>query len=308
MRLAFMGTPLFSVPCLRALLAAGHEIKAVYTQPPRVSGRGMQETKSPVLEFAGAHGLRVCTPARLKDTAEHDAFSALDLDAGVVVAYGLILPQAILQAPRLGCFNLHASLLPRWRGAAPIQRAIMAGDSETGVTIMRMDAGLDTGPMLLSVREKINPEDTSGMLHDRLSQLGARLLVEALAGVAAGTLSTRPQPETGVSYAAKISKDEARIDWTRTASELDCHIRGLTPSPGAWFDASRDGKNVRIKVLRAQPVAGEGLPGAVLDGNLVIACGSGALRIMAVQREGRAAADAASFLRGFALPPGTQLD
>ncbi|MEQ1889138.1 MAG: methionyl-tRNA formyltransferase [Alphaproteobacteria bacterium] len=308
MRLAFMGTPEFSVPCLQALLDAGHNIAAVYTQPPRAQGRGLKQVKSPVHQFAEAHGIEVRTPARLKDPADQNAFHLLGLDAAIVVAYGLILPAAILQAPRLGCFNVHASLLPRWRGAAPIQRAIMAGDSETGITIMQMDAGLDTGAMVLSAREKIGPGDTSGALHTRLSLLGARLMVEALSAIVAGSLAPRIQPEQGVTHAAKISKDEARIDWRRTAVELDCHIRGLTPSPGAWFKAPQNGRDTRIKVLRVSPVAGAGPAGAVLDDALMIACGAGALRIWEVQREGKAPSDAASFLRGFALPAGTQLD
>jgi methionyl-tRNA formyltransferase len=308
MRLAFMGTPKFSVPCLRALLAAGHQIAAVYSQPPRASGRGMKQTKSPVHLFAETEGIEVRTPARLKEPAEHDAFRALNLDAAVVVAYGLILPVAVLQAPRLGCFNVHASLLPRWRGAAPIQRAIMAGDAVTGVTIMQMDAGLDTGPMLVSAREPIGLEDTSGALHDRLSQLGARLMVQALACVAAGSLVAQAQPETGVTHAAKISKDEARIDWRCPARELDCHIRALTPAPGAWFNVQQNGRDMRIKVLRASPVSGAGPAGMVLDDQFTIACGEGALRILQVQREGKAPSDAAAFLRGFALPAGLPLD
>lgn len=308
MRLAFMGTPEFSVPCLRALLAAGHDVCAVYSQPPRNSGRGMQQTKSPVHLFAEAQGIEVRTPARLKDPAEHEAFRALKLDAAVVVAYGLILPQAILEAPRHGCFNAHASLLPRWRGAAPIQRAIMAGDIETGVTIMQMDAGLDTGPLLLSAREAIGPEDTAGALHGRLGELGARLMVEALDMLAAGKLVAQPQPETGVTTAAKISKEEARIGWRRPARELDRHIRGLTPAPGAWFGVKQNGKEVRIKILRVRLADGAGPAGTVLDDRLTIACGEGALQILQVQREGKAASDAAAFLRGFALPPGARLD
>ena len=308
MRLAFMGTPEFSVPCLKALLTAGHQIAAVYSQPPRASGRGMKETRSPVHLFAQSQGIEARTPARLNGAEAQDAFRALDLDGAVVVAYGLILPLAILQAPRLGCFNVHASLLPRWRGAAPIQRAIMAGDAETGVTIMQMDAGLDTGPMLLSARCAIGPEDTSGLLHMRLSQLGADLMVQALDAIAAGSLRPRAQPESGVTYAAKISKDEARIDWRRTARQLDCHIRGLTPAPGAWFSAPQNGGDIRIKILRASPVAGAGPAGTVLDDQLTIACGAGALRILQVQREGKAPSDAASFLRGFALPAGLLLD
>jgi len=308
MRLAFMGTPDFSVPCLQALLAAGHQIAAVYSQPPRAQGRGMKLTKSPVHRYAEADGLEVRTPARLKDAAEQEAFRALDLDAAVVIAYGLILPLPILQAPRHGCFNVHASLLPRWRGAAPIQRAIMAGDAQTGVTIMQMDAGLDTGPMLLSAQEPIHADDTSGALHDRLSQLGARLMVATLDMLAAGKLMPQPQPETGVTTAAKIGKEDGRIDWQRSAQDLDCHIRGLTPAPGAWFTAPQNGRDVRIRVLRAQPVAGSGPAGAVLDNQLTIACGAGALRITELQREGKGPSDAAAFLRGFPLPAGTRLD
>ena len=221
----------------------------------------------------------------------------------------MILPPAILQAPRFGCFNVHASLLPRWRGAAPIQRAIMAGDSETGVTIMQMDAGLDTGPVLCDAHMAIGPGDSSGALHDRLGALGARLMVIALSGVAAGTLKAHPQPELGVTYAAKITKDEARIDWRQPAAVLDRHVRALTPSPGAWFEARRDGQAMRIKVLRALPVSElSGAPGTVLDNALSIACGSGALRILQVQRQGKAPADAEAFLRGFALPAGTRLE
>lgn len=309
MRLAFMGTPEFSVPCLRALLAAGHEVAAVYSQPPRKSGRGMKPTLSPVHQFAEAQGLPVRTPARLKDPADQEAFRALELDAAIVVAYGLILPLAILQAPQLGCFNVHASLLPRWRGAAPIQRAIMAGDTETGVTIMQMDAGLDTGPMLLVAIEPIRADDTSATLHERLSQLGATQMVAALEKIAAGKLQPMLQPEAGVTYAAKISKDEARIDWRRSARELDCHIRGLTPAPGAWFTARQGVQAIRIKIIRAIPAAGSGTPGTVLDApGLTVACGAGALQILQVQREGKAPADAQSFLRGFALQPGTRLD
>lgn len=308
MRLAFMGTPEFSVPCLQALLSAGHEITAVYTQPPRGSGRGLKLTKSPVHGYAEAHGLQVRTPARLKEPAEQETFRALYLDAAVVIAYGLILPVPILQAPRHGCFNVHASLLPRWRGAAPIQRAIMAGDAHTGVTIMQMDAGLDTGPILDAAQEPIHADDTSGALHNRLSQLGARLMVGALDQLSAGRLVARPQPDTGVTTAAKIGKDEGRIGWRRPARELDRHIRGLTPAPGAWLTAAQNGRDVRIRVLRAQPVQDTGPAGTVLDGQLTIACGEGALRIMELQREGRAPSDTAAFLRGFALPAGTHLE
>ena len=308
MRLAFMGTPDFSLPCLQALLTAGHQIVAVYSQPPRTRGRGLKLAKSPVHRYAEVHGLEVRTPARLKDAAEQEAFRALYLDAAVVIAYGLILPVPILQAPRHGCFNVHASLLPRWRGAAPIQRAIMAGDAQTGVTIMQMDAGLDTGPILLSAPELIHMDDTSGALHDRLSQLGARLMVETLDALTTGKLMPQAQPDTGVTTATKIGKEEGRINWRQSARELDCHIRGLTPAPGAWFIAPQNGRGVRLRVLRACPAEGTAPAGAVLDHQLTIACGAGALRITELQREGRGPSDAAAFLRGFALPAGTHLE
>lgn len=310
LRIAFMGTPDFSVPVLGELLAAGHEVVAVYSQPPRKAGRGMEEKKSPVHLFAEENGIEVRTPRSLKDAAEQEAFAALDLDVAVVVAYGLILPQKVLEAPRLGCLNLHASLLPRWRGAAPIQRAIMAGDAETGVMVMQMEAGLDTGPVLLAEHVPIGPEETAGSLHDALSRRGADLMVRALAALSRGTLEATPQADEGVTYAHKIEKTEARIDWQRPARELDAHIRGLTPFPGAFFEMARKGKSERVKVLRARPVenpsSGKGEPGTVLEG-LTIACGAGALQLLEVQRAGKGAVSAEEFLRGFPLQKGERL-
>lgn len=304
LRLAFMGTPDFAVPTLTALIEAGHDIAAVYTQPPRAAGRGKQPRPSPVQRVAEDHGLNVRTPVRLKDEPAQAAFAGLDLDAAVVVAYGLILPPPILAAPRLGCLNLHASLLPRWRGAAPIQRAIMAGDAETGVAVMQMEAGLDTGPVLLEERIEIGPRTTAGMLHDALARRGAPLMVAALAGLAEGHLTPRPQADDGVTYADKIDKSEARIDWTRPAAEIDCQIRGLSPFPGAWFD--HDG--ARVKVLLAEPLADvSGPAGTVLDDRLTVACGAGVLRLLELQRAGKAPMSADALLRGFPIPAGTRL-
>jgi methionyl-tRNA formyltransferase len=307
LRLAFMGTPDFSVPALAELIAAGHDVVAVYSQPPRRAGRGMAETPSPVHAFAEAQGIEVRTPEKLRDDAAQEAFRALDLDAAIVAAYGLILPQPILDAPRLGCLNIHASLLPRWRGAAPIQRAIMAGDSETGVAIMQMEKGLDTGPVLLMERTPIGTQETAGELHDRLSAIGAGLMVRALAALERDSLEATPQPEDGVTYADKIDKAEARIDWTRPAHELDCHIRGLSPFPGAWCEVEKNGKRQRVKVLRAVPIDGSGTPGAALDDALTIACGDGALRLTQVQRAGKGVQQAEEFLRGFPVAAGTVL-
>ncbi|HKF72682.1 MAG TPA: methionyl-tRNA formyltransferase [Stellaceae bacterium] len=304
LRLAFMGTPGFAVPILQALLAAGHRVVAVYSQPPRPAGRGHRAQPSPVHRAAEAAGIPVRTPAKL-DPAEQEKFRALGLDAAAVAAYGLILPKPVLEAPRLGCLNVHASLLPRWRGAAPIQRAILAGDKETGVTIMQMDEGLDTGPMLLAGPVPIGPETTAAALHDELAALGARLIVRALAGRAEGTLVPRPQPAEGVTYAKKLGRDEGRLDWGKPAAELECAVRALNPAPGVWFE--RGGE--RIKVLAAMLAAsrGDARPGTVLDDALTIACGSGALRLRKVQRAGRAAVDAVAFLRGYPLPPGTRI-
>lgn len=301
MRLIFMGTPEFSVPALEALIGAGHEIAAVYCQPPRPAGRGKRPRPGPVQARAEALGLEVRHPESLKGAEAQAEFAALKADAAVVVAYGLILPPPVLAAPRQGCLNIHASLLPRWRGAAPIQRAIMAGDIETGVSIMRMEAGLDTGPVLMREAVPIGPEDTAGSLHDRLAALGARLIVAALARL--GTLVPKPQPEAGVTYADKIDKAEARIDWTAPAPAVDARIRGLSPFPGAWTEIGGE----RVKLLGSKLAEGRGAPGEVLDDALTIACGQGAVRISRLQRAGRAAQDANAFLRGMAVPAGTRL-
>jgi len=297
-----MGTPDFAVPILAALTAAGHQVVCVYSQPPRPAGRGHKEQVSPVQRAAEAAGIEVRTPAKLTGE-EVERFRALGLDAAVVAAYGLILPKAVLTAPRLGCLNVHASLLPRWRGAAPMQRAILAGDSETGVTIMQMDEGLDTGPMLLREAVPITAETTASTLHDALAALGARLIVEALAGRAAGTLTPEPQPAEGATYARKLGRDEGRLDWSRAATQLARAIRALNPAPGTWFEHGGE----RIKVLAAEAVEGAGDPGTVLDDQLTVACGVGALRLMRLQRAGRAPMAAAALLRGYALPPGTKL-
>ena len=298
-----MGTPDFAVPTLRALAGAGHEIAAVYTQPPRPAGRGQRLRPSPVQAEAEALGLPVRCPPTLRAPETHDGFVALALDAAVVVAYGLILPRAVLDAPQLGCINLHASLLPRWRGAAPIQRAIMAGDTETGVCAMLMEPGLDTGPVLLRAVTPIGPHETAGELAGRLAELGAPLIGQALAGLARGALTPQPQPAEGVTYAHKIDKAEARIDWARPAAALDAHIRGLAPAPGAFTMLGRE----RLKVLLATPEPGRGEPGTVLDEGLLVACGDGALRLERVQREGRGPMDRAAFLSGQGVPVGTKL-
>jgi len=303
LRLVFMGTPDFAVPALEALIGAGHEIACVYSQPPRRAGRGQKERLSPVHAFAAEHRIDARTPVSLRDDNEREAFGALGVDAAVVVAYGLILPQAILDAPRLGCLNIHASLLPRWRGAAPIQRAILGGDSQTGVTIMQMDAGLDTGDMLLSRTVPITDKTTASDLHDSLASLGAALIVETLDGLNGGTLEATAQRETGATYARKLSREEGKLDWTRPAAYLARTVRAFSPWPGAWFE--HDG--ARIKVLEAHETGGSAEPGTALDGQLTIACGEGALRLVTVQRSGKGAVDAASFLRGYALPAGTVL-
>ncbi|WP_368417107.1 methionyl-tRNA formyltransferase [Falsiroseomonas sp.] len=306
MRIAFMGSPDFAVPALRALHAAGHEIACVYAQPPRPAGRGQKETPCPVHRAALELGLPVRTPARVKrDAAEHAAFAALDLDVAVVAAYGLILPKAMLDAPRRGCLNIHASLLPRWRGAGPIQAAILAGDAETGITIMRMEEGLDTGPMLLREATPIGPRMTTPEVHDALAAIGARLILRALDEDPPAV----PQPEAGVTYAPKIAKEDGRLDWTAPAEALDRRIRALTPWPSCFF---HHGAEV-IRVLAAEPAEGQGAPGTVLDAPAraggesgpVIACGTGALRLLRLQRAGRAALPAPDFLRGYALPPGS---
>ncbi|MCA8878985.1 MAG: methionyl-tRNA formyltransferase [Rhodobacteraceae bacterium] len=295
MRLIFMGTPDFSVPALDALVAAGHEIVAVYCQPPRPAGRGQKDRPSPVEARAAALGLWVRHPRSLKSPDEQAAFAALGADAAVVVAYGLILPQAVLDATRRGAFNIHASLLPRWRGAAPIHRAVMAGDAETGVSIMAMEAGLDTGPVLLREATPIAADETTGDLHDRLAAMGARLIVEALARLDA--LPPVPQAGDGVTYAAKIDKAEARIDWTRSAAEIDRQIRGLSPFPGAWAQIGAE----RVKLLRSRLVPGSGAPGEIL-GDFTVACGKDAVQVLEAQRAGKRPMAAAELLRGVALP------
>ena len=305
MRIVFLGTPDFAVPVLAAILGAGHEVAAVYTQPPRPAGRGLAPQESPVARLARAHGLAVRTPHTLRDADTQAAFVALGTDVGIVVAYGLILPATVLDAPHFGCFNLHASLLPRWRGAAPIQRAIMAGDRETGVMVMRMDEGLDTGPVCLAERVVIGPDETAGMLHDRLARLGADVTVRALAALEQGELRCTPQPVKGATYARKIEKAETRIDWTRPAGRVHDHIRGLSPFPGAWFELPGP-IPMRVKVLRSTLEQGSGAPGVVLDG-LTVACGEGAVRLVEVQRAGRGAMSAEDFLRGTPLRPGMRL-
>jgi len=302
LRLAFMGTPDFAVPTLAELIAQGHDIAAVYSQPPRPKGRGMTLEPGAVHKFAESAKLPVRTPLSLKSAEEQAAFAALELDAAIVVAYGLLLPKAILDAPKLGCFNLHGSLLPRWRGAAPIQRAVMSGDAETGVMVMQMDEGLDTGAVLMAERVRIGRK-TSGELTTELSRLGADLMVRSLGALERGGVTPQPQSEDGVTYAKKILKDEARIDWSRPAREIDAHIRGLAPFPGAWTEANGE----RLKILYADPVDGNGKPGVALDDALTIACGEGALKLVKVQRAGKSVMTAAELLKGFALPRGTQL-
>jgi methionyl-tRNA formyltransferase len=307
MRLIFMGTPDFAVPTLLELAVAGHEIAGVYTRAAKPAGRGMELQVSPVEREARERGLPVLTPARLKTAEAEAAFRAHNADAAVVVAYGLILPKPILQAPRLGCFNVHASLLPRWRGAAPINRAIMAGDAESGVTIMQMDEGLDTGAIVrnlaMAERVSIGPDMTAGDLHDALARLGADLMLRAIAAAERGSLSLTPQPAAGVTYAAKIGKDETRIDWTKPWRDVHNHIRGLSPFPGAWFEIG----GVRIKALRSTRGEGGGAPGTALDDHLTIACGDGAVRLTQVQRAGRQPMAAEEFLRGTKVEPGARL-
>lgn len=298
-----MGSPDFAVPALSALLDAGHDVACVYSQPARPAGRGKQERPTPVAAFAAARGIEVRTPKSLKRVEEQAAFAALKLDAAIVVAYGLILPKAILDAPRLGAFNLHGSLLPRWRGAAPIQRAIMAGDRVTGVQVMRMEEGLDTGPVLSSVETPIEADDNFESLHDRMAGLGAHLLRDTMGDVERGAAIETPQAAEGVTYAHKITAADARIDWTKPAREVDCQIRGLSPFPGAWFEL----EGVRIKALMCRLGLGTGAPGEALDDALLIACGEGAVRLTEVQREGRGALAAGDFLRGKAVSAGTRL-
>ncbi|MFV0369788.1 MAG: methionyl-tRNA formyltransferase [Hyphomicrobiaceae bacterium] len=301
----FMGTPDFSVPTLAAIIAAGHKVKVVYTQPPRPAGRrGLTTTPSPVHRFAQEHGIEVRHPVSLKSLEEQQQFAALGADVAVVIAYGLLLPELVLEAPRLGCINVHASLLPRWRGAAPIHRAIMAGDAETGVMTMRMEKGLDTGPVLMTARTPISASDTTGVLHDRLAQMGADLLVETLAALETGTVVATPQAQDGVTYARKIDKAEARINFTRPAEEIVRNINGLSPVPGAWFETDLAGKKERIKVLKVELAPGSGAVGTVLDDRLAIACATGAMRPLLLQRAGRSAVTLDEFLRGFNVPIG----
>ncbi|MBZ8133805.1 methionyl-tRNA formyltransferase [Afifella sp. IM 167] len=304
MRVVFMGTPEFSVPTLLEIAGQGHEVAAVYTQPPRPAGRGMAEKKSPVHLQAERFGIGVRTPKSLKAEAAQAEFAALKADVAVVVAYGLILPKPVLDAPELGCLNLHASLLPRWRGAAPIQRAVMAGDAETGIMVMRMEEGLDTGPVCLAERTPIGPDETAGQVHDRLSRLGGDLMVRALGALERGALTCTQQAEEGVTYAAKIDKAEARIDFSKSARAVHDHVRGLSPFPGAFFEMEVGEKRERVKVLKAAPVPGNGAPGTLLDG-ATIACGEGALRLVEVQRAGKKPMAAEEFLRG--LPGGFRL-
>jgi methionyl-tRNA formyltransferase len=307
MRIAFLGTPDFAVPSLAGLVQAGHEVVAVYSQPPAPRGRGQALTPSAVHAFAASLGIPVRTPASMRDPGEIAAFAALGLDAAVVVAYGQILPREVLEAPRLGAFNLHASLLPRWRGAAPIQRAVMAGDRQTGVQVMRMSEGLDEGPILMSETVRIDALETAGTLHDRLAPIGAALMVAALAALAAGEARETPQAAEGATYARKIRPKEARIKWSRPAVEVDRQIRGLSPFPGAWCLAPGERGPVRVKALLSRVEEGEGAPGQVLDDGLLIACGEGAVRLLRAQREGRAAQAADAFLRGFPLAAGARL-
>jgi methionyl-tRNA formyltransferase len=298
MRIVFMGTPDFAVPTLSEIVSSGHEVVAVYTRAPKPAGRGQAERKSPVHLAAEGFGIPVFTPKSLKGAEEQGIFALHDADVAVVVAYGLLLPKPILEAPRLGCLNLHGSLLPRWRGAAPMQRAIMAGDTRTGVMVMQIGEGLDTGPVALVDEMPIGPDMTAGELHDRMMRVGADLMDRALAALERGSLTFTPQSEDGVTYAKKLEKSEARIDWSRPAAEVHNLIRGLSPFPGAWFELELQGKPVRIKALRSTLAEGQGTPGTVLDNALTIACGSGAVRLTLVQREGKGAMDAATFLRG----------
>lgn len=303
MRVVFMGTPDFSVPTLTEIVSAGHEVVAVYTRAPKPAGRGQAERRSPVHETAEAFGIPVFTPRSLKGETEQAQFAALGAEVAVVVAYGLLLPKAVLDAPEHGCLNLHGSLLPRWRGAAPIQRAIMAGDKETGIVVMKMDEGLDTGAMGPTEIIPITPDMTAGELHDQMKLVGADLMGRALAALERGSLDFTPQPERGETYATKIDKAEARIDFSKGAEEVHNLIRGLSPFPGAWFEMQLAGKPVRIKALRSSLADGTGAPGALIGEDLTIACGTGALRLTQVQREGKGAMDAATFLRGAGALP-----
>lgn len=308
LRIIFMGTPEFSVPVLSALAADGHQIVAVYTQPPRPGGRrGLDLQKSPVHQAAELLGVPVLTPVNFKAAEDRETFTAFNADVAVVVAYGLLLPEAILNGTRLGCYNGHASLLPRWRGAAPIQRAIMAGDTETGMMVMKMDKGLDTGPVALTARVEIGPGMTAGELHDRLMFKGARLMSTAMKSLDEGGLPLTPQAGEGVLYAAKIDKKETRIVFSADAATVHNHIRSLSPFPGAWFEVELGGRPERVKVLRSEVCAGQGAPGEVLDDHLTIACGSGAVRLLRLQKAGGKPLDAADFLRGSPVAAGARI-
>ena len=303
LRLAFMGSPDFAVPTLEAIVSAGHEVACVYSQPPRPAGRGKELRRTAVHEAAARHGIEVRTPLNFKAHEDREAFAALKLDLAVVVAYGLLLPKAILDSPRLGCFNIHGSILPRWRGAAPIHRAVMAGDKITGVQVMKMDVGLDTGPVMLTATTPISEDDTTGDVHDRLCQLGATLMVEGLALLEAGPVTLVTQAEEGVTIAPKVSPAEAKVDWSLPAADVASRIRGMSPFPGAWFEA--DGQ--RVKVLHAKAADGAGEPGLVLDDELRVACGSGAVKLLRVQRAGKGLMSAVDFQRGAGLPRGAKL-
>ncbi len=310
MKLAFLGTSEFAVPALKALVEAGHDVVAVYTRAPKPAGRGQQERRTPVHETAASLALAVRTPRGLRSEEEARAFEALDLDAAVVVSYGHILPRSLLEAPVLGCINIHGSLLPRWRGAAPIHRAILAGDADTGVTIMRMDEGLDTGPMLMAERTPISAADTAQSVHDRLADLGARLIVSTLDALVAKSIEPVPQPVEGVTYAHKLGKEEGALDWRRPAAELERKVRAFHPWPGTWFEVATENGRERIKVLAAGLVLAAGAPGTVSvarDGFPIVACGVGGLKLVKLQRAGKSAQSADAFLRGFALAPGTVL-
>ncbi len=307
LRIAFMGTPEFSVPTLVELIGQGHEIAAVYTQPPRPAGRGMDEKKSPMHEKAETFGIPVFTPTSFRNESVLAEFRELNADVAVVIAYGLILPEAALNAPQHGCYNGHASLLPRWRGAAPIQRALMAGDAETGTMVMKMEAGLDTGPVAMAERIRISENMTAGELHDRLATTTADLMVRAMGALERGSLELVPQSEEGVTYAHKIEKSESRVDWSKPAQEVHNHIRGLSPFPGAWCEMDIGGKPARVKILRSEMTSGSGAPGAILDNDLSIACGDGAVRLVTLQRSGKQVQNAKEFLRGNRIEAGEVL-
>lgn len=308
LRIIFMGTPQYSVPSLDAIVNAGHDVAAVYSQPPRQAGRGMEEKKSPVHQRAEALGIKVHTPTSLKSDEALKQFSEHNADIAIVIAYGLLLPQPILDAPKLGCINAHASLLPRWRGAAPIQRAIEAGDTQTGVMIMRMEAGLDTGPVMLTQKLDITPDMIAGELHDQLAQVSGKALVEALDKFESGPVEFLPQSEEGMIYAKKLAKSESRIDWSKSATHVHNHIRAMSPFPGAWFEAKLGKNKTRVKVLRSELSNGFGTPGTTLDDELSIACGEGAVRLTTLQKAGKKAASAQEFLRGNPIQAGTVLD